>query len=84
MTVPLAEELMTHDWRMQRFFFLLTAKMSEAQITVQELARKTGVRMSTLQDLLMHSEVPSFMSFTAICDVLGINTREIFEWEWTS
>lgn len=47
---------------------------------VDELARKTGIRKHTLVDCLHGTEEPSFMEVTTLCDVLEIDTRDIFEW----
>lgn len=61
---------------------LLSAKMGERRITQAELARKTGIRPNTINDLY-HELTPhiNLEHIEAICEALGCTFSEIMVWE---
>lgn len=56
----------------------IKAKMREQGITYRELSERSGVSVSTISLMLNHERDVQLSNFKRVCDVLGIDPKEVW------
>lgn len=60
----------------------LSRLMGERRVTVQEVARATGMSRTTLHDLYHdRSKRIDFATLDKLCNYFGVDTQQILEWQ---